>query len=61
MKEKNRYLPDGTTQQVDVPEPHGPATTPEVVFGMDMEILNQDMFPLEQEDEDFSTRIVEMP
>ncbi len=55
MGEKQRYLPDSSTQQVEVPEPHTPASTPEVVFGMDQEILSQDLFPLEEEN--FETHI----
>lgn len=46
MGEKQRYLPDSSTQQVEE-EPHTPASTPEVVFGMDQEILSKDLFPLE--------------
>ncbi len=49
MSEKQRYLPDSTTQQVEEPEPHTPASTPEVVFGMDQEILTRDLFPLEED------------
>ena len=35
--------------QVEEPEPHTPASTPEVVFGMDQEILTRDLFPLEED------------